>query len=231
MPGVVELRQYTLKPGRREVLIDIFERHFIEPQEEVGMQVIGYFRDQGDPNRFVWLRGFRDLTSRKAALEAFYGSDLWHEHRDAVNETLVDSDDVLLLRPAAGSTFRNGARPSGERGLIAVAIWPFVEPVSADTIRVFTDEIVPQLVQAGGTPVALLVTEPSENDFPRLPIREGENVFVWIGRFDDSAAYEAHVAALDSSPRWRQLADLLDGRLAGQPQTMCLAPARRSWLA
>jgi quinol monooxygenase YgiN len=231
VPGVVELRQYTLKPGRREVLIDIFERHFIEPQEEVGMQVIGYFRDQRDPDRFVWLRGFRDMTSRKAALEAFYGSDLWHEHRDAVNKTLVDSDDVLLLRPAAGSPFRNGERPSGERGVIAVAIWPFVEPVSAHTIRAFTDEIVPQLVQAGATSVALLVTEPSENDFPRLPIREGENVVVWIGRFDDAAAYEAHAARLASSPRRRESIGALENRLAGPPQNLLLAPAVRSRLA
>ncbi|TIT92200.1 MAG: NIPSNAP family protein, partial [Mesorhizobium sp.] len=30
---VVELRQYTLKPGRRETLIALFDREFIETQE------------------------------------------------------------------------------------------------------------------------------------------------------------------------------------------------------
>ncbi|HEU5251458.1 MAG TPA: NIPSNAP family protein, partial [Thermoanaerobaculia bacterium] len=53
--AVVELRQYTLHPGTREVLIDLFEREFVESQEELGMSVIGQFRDLDDTNRFVWL--------------------------------------------------------------------------------------------------------------------------------------------------------------------------------
>lgn len=228
---VVELRQYTLKPGRREALIELFERHLIEPQEEVGMRVIGHFRDRGDPDRFVWLRGFRDMPSRKAALEAFYDSDLWYEYRDAVNETLVDSDDVLLLRPASGSPFLNGSRSSGGPGLFTATIWPFKVPISSDTIDLFSHEIGPLLRETGATPVALLVTEPSENDFPRLPIRAGENVVVWLARFDDAAASGAHAAALDRSPRWRELVGMIEKRLAGPPQTLRLAPAARSQLA
>ncbi len=42
---VVELRQYTLHPGKRDVLIDLFDREFLETQEEVGMRIIGQFRD------------------------------------------------------------------------------------------------------------------------------------------------------------------------------------------
>src|SRR5207248_9892330 len=38
---IVELRQYTLHPGKRDVLIDLFEREFIETQEAVGSKVIG----------------------------------------------------------------------------------------------------------------------------------------------------------------------------------------------
>jgi hypothetical protein len=54
---IVELRQYTLHPGKRDVLIDLFDREFIDPQEALGMKVIGQFRDLDDRNRFVWLRG------------------------------------------------------------------------------------------------------------------------------------------------------------------------------
>ncbi|PYK42992.1 MAG: hypothetical protein DME46_08650, partial [Verrucomicrobia bacterium] len=64
---VVELRQYTLHPGKRDVLIDLFDREFVETQEAVGMKVIGQFRELGHPNHFVWLRGFRDMTSRAKA--------------------------------------------------------------------------------------------------------------------------------------------------------------------
>jgi hypothetical protein len=68
---IVELRQYTLHPGKRDVLIDLFEREFIETQEAVGIEVIGQFRNVDDRDRFVWLRGFRDMASRAKALQDF----------------------------------------------------------------------------------------------------------------------------------------------------------------
>ena len=98
--NIVELRQYTLHPGQRDTLIELFDREFIESQEAVGMTVMGQFRDLDDADRFVWLRGFGDMASRKAALESFYGGPIWQAHRDAANATMVDSDDVLLLRTA-----------------------------------------------------------------------------------------------------------------------------------
>ena len=47
---IVELRQYTLHPGKRDVLIDLFDRELVESQEALGMKVIGQFRDLD--NRF-----------------------------------------------------------------------------------------------------------------------------------------------------------------------------------
>src|SRR5260370_39093668 len=96
---IVELRQYTLHPGQRDVLIALFERAFIETQEAVGITVIGQFRDLEDPNRFVWLRGFSDMDKRLAALQAFYGGPVWQEYREEANATIVDSDNVLRRRP------------------------------------------------------------------------------------------------------------------------------------
>src|ERR1700734_1087769 len=92
---IVELRQYTLHPGKRNVLIDLFEREFVETQEAAGMTLIGQFRDLDDPDRFVWLRGFADMSSRAQALAAFYGGPAWQAHRDAANATMIDSDNVL----------------------------------------------------------------------------------------------------------------------------------------
>src|SRR5262249_31085792 len=97
---VVELRQYTLRPQHRDVLINLFDRHFVEAQEAVGMTVIGQFRDRGNPDRFVWLRGFHDMESRHKALEAFYGGPVWAAHRAVANDTMLDSDNVRLLKPA-----------------------------------------------------------------------------------------------------------------------------------
>jgi hypothetical protein len=97
---VVELRQYTLHPGGRDALIEVFDNHLVEPQEETGMKVIGQFRDLERDDRFVWLRGFNDMEARRASLEAFYGGPVWAEHKDAANATMISSDDVLLLAPA-----------------------------------------------------------------------------------------------------------------------------------
>jgi hypothetical protein len=44
---LVELRQYTLHPGQRDVLIELFERVLLDPQEATGATLIGQFRDVG----------------------------------------------------------------------------------------------------------------------------------------------------------------------------------------
>ena len=51
---IVELRQYELRPGQRDVLIELFDRELVESQEAVGMQLIGQFCDLDRPDHFVW---------------------------------------------------------------------------------------------------------------------------------------------------------------------------------
>ncbi|MFE0465193.1 NIPSNAP family protein [Kitasatospora sp. NPDC058965] len=162
--SIVELRQYTLYPGARETLIELFEREFVTGQQAVGITVGGRFRDLDDPDRFVWLRAFPDMTHRRRALEAFYGGPVWRAHREAANATMIDSDDVLLLR---GPGF--APRP-GAREVVATVC----QPADATTFDAFaTRHLAPQH--------ALHRTEPAENDFPRLPVRTGLDVRVWFG--------------------------------------------------
>src|SRR2546427_8831628 len=111
---IVELRQYTLHPGKRDVLIDLFDREFVESQEALGMKVIGQFRDLDNPNRFVWLRGFRSMPSRAQALKDFYGGPVWEAHRGAADATMIHSDNVLLFCPAeptSGVSFGDKKNP------------------------------------------------------------------------------------------------------------------------
>jgi hypothetical protein len=86
---IVELRRYTLHPRRREELIELFDRQFVETQEAVGIQVIGQFRNIDDPDQFVWLRGFNDMSAREQSLNAFYSGPIWKSHRDAANATRI----------------------------------------------------------------------------------------------------------------------------------------------
>ncbi|MEU9041911.1 MULTISPECIES: NIPSNAP family protein [unclassified Kitasatospora] len=162
--SIVELRQYTLRPGARETLIELFEREFVTGQEAVGIAVGGRFRDLDDPDRFVWLRAFPSMSERRRSLEAFYYGPVWREHREAANATMVDSDDVLLLR-GPGFTPRPGARE-----VLATVCHP------ADAAA-FDAYAARHLAPAH----ALHRTEHAENDFPALPVRTGEDVRLWFG--------------------------------------------------
>jgi hypothetical protein len=236
---IVELRQYTLHRGKRDDLIDLFDREFIETQEAVGIKVIGQFKDVDDPNRFVWLRGFRDMASRAKALQDFYGGPVWKAHREAANATMVDSDNVLLLRPApptSGFSLENMKRPplgadNVPTSLIVATIYHFEAPVTGDFLNFFEHTLKPLAIGFGATISAYFVTENSENTFPALPVREGENVFVWFSIFQDPAGYANYEAALSRSERWR--GDVSKGlalHVKKAPEVLKLTPTARSQL-
>jgi hypothetical protein len=233
--SVIELRQYTLHPGTRDTFIELFDREFVESQEVLGSWVIGQFRDLDDPDRVVWLRGFRDMPARADALTAFYGGPVWRAHREAANATIVDSDNVLLLRPESGLPLELDVRPtSGEeeraRGIVVATIYYFDAPVDDEFLAFFEQQIRPTLLETGAQVRACLVTEASANNF-RLPVREGEHVFVWLAGFPDVETYQSHVVALAKLPRWRdQIAGDLQRRLMAPPEVLRLAPTARSRL-
>lgn len=194
MNDIVELRQYAMKPGRRDELIELFEREFVETQEVVGMDVIGTFHDADNPDRFVWLRGYADMATRARALSAFYSGSVWKAHRDAAVATMDDTDNVLLLRPAwRGSGFQDGTRaPLGARDLppdLVMATICYFDPDVPDNFVESFRGLMPSRCQAAGATLkAALVSENSANNFPLHPIREGEHVFVWFLHFPDAAA-------------------------------------------
>ena len=176
VPSVVELRQYTLHPGRRDELIDLFEREFVEEQEAAGITLAGLFRDAGRPDRFVWIRGFSDMDARRRALETFYDGACWRTHRDAANATMADSDNVLLLRPVGGWPLLTRAE---YRGPILAATYTFAhESEAASFVECAVVDLNDAVRRDGGAIVALWQSETSVNSFPRLPVREGENAVV-----------------------------------------------------
>ncbi len=233
--SVVELRQYTLHDGTRERLIDLFENEFIESQEALGIRVIGPFRDLEDPNRFVWLRGFPDMNERGRMLSAFYEGPVWRAHRDAANATMIDSDNVLLLRPTHGRS-ANPAVANGfdmgsfGRDALVVANIHYVDSSAIrDFTQFFENTMNPVLANTGAHVIATFETEAAANTFSRLPVREGETVLIWLAAFRDTRQFEEHVTALRDSPDWRKHApqDVLR-QFARKPEVLKLAPTPRS---
>lgn len=237
---VVELRQYTLYPGQRDVLIDLFDREFVETQEAAGMTVLGQFRDLDDPDRFVWLRGFEDMPRRAEALGSFYGGPVWQAHRDEANATMIDSDDVLLLRPASargGFPVPVDARPApGEPSvfppsLVLATIWHGVGLFDTAFVEFFERRVWPVLAETGGEPLAYLQSEHAPNTFPALPVRTGEEVFVWFARFGDEGQFDEHLDRLQRSGRWsEEVLPTLSERWVRTSQRLRLAPTERSLL-
>jgi hypothetical protein len=193
---VLELRQYTLHPGTRDTLVELFDRYFLDELAATGMHVPGLFADLDDPDRLVWLRGSPDLAARHRSLSDFYlTGQVWREHSAAANATMIDSDDVLLLRPAyLGPGYPTpGDEPvaADEPGSDLVVDVQALDRL--DDAGLTGDSLVPHVLeaaQAEGAEVLLVAaTHPEPNDFPGLPVRD-EQVAVWLLRAPTPAARE-----------------------------------------
>jgi quinol monooxygenase YgiN len=233
---IIELRDYTLHPGQRETLIDLFDRELVETQEAVGIRVVGQFRDLDRPDHFVWIRGFSSMAARAEALATFYGGPIWKAHREVANATMIDSSNVLLLAPVEpGEGFRRSGvlrppRDATDRpaSLCVATVCAFDGPVGDGFLRFFDQTVRPALEATGDAIEATLRTEPSENTFPALPVREGENVFVWFSVFSSVAAHASHLAGLGRARGWQEIGPALRSWLAAPPQVFRLAPTARS---
>lgn len=227
---IVELRRYTLHSGQRDTLIELFDREFIETQEALDMKVIGQFRLPDDPDHFLWLRGFTDMPSRAKGLGAFYGGPVWKEHRAVANTTMIDSDNVLLLRPARPAS--GFVHSPNERDVtiasrrFVVSIYSFREPDEQGFVPYFEDTIAPAATERGWSISGYFVTEHTPNNFPTLPVRENENAFVWFAALPETSTLDSGARSLD----WQTAHDAFAERLNAPPEILRLEPTARSLL-
>jgi hypothetical protein len=228
---VVELRQYTLRGSHREDLISLFEREFIESQETLGLHVLGIFRDLDDPDRFVWMRGFRDMAQRRAGLQAFYTGPVWKANNRAANATMLDSDNVLLLCPLPKSDGLLVPQRATASGIVRVSIHNLAQvPISGFT-EFFERTMRPMITEGGGTILATLISETQPNDYPGLPVREHESVFVWLTRFANADEEAKFTRLLVQRSGWRdKVPEALWSALMRKPEVLRLSPTSRSRL-
>jgi hypothetical protein len=224
---IVELRQYTCHAGGRDRLAALFEREFIAPQDALGARIIGIFRDEDDPDRFVWLRGFESMAARKAALTAFYGGPVWKAHRETANATMLDSDNVLLLHPSqSGGGFDPPA--GGQAGDVVAFIHYLDDALLAPFAADFETRMRPQVTAAGATVLAAFASETSENTFPALPIRERDRVFVWFAR-TPAGGGARFLKAWHTRTGWRDGApEALLPAFMRKPEVLRLQPTAKS---
>jgi hypothetical protein len=218
------------------------------------MTIVGQFRDLDDPDRFTWIRGFASMPARARALATFYGGPAWKAHSARANATMIDSDNVLLLRPV---TARSGfpapasARPPAGQATagqatagqataghakaapsrVLVTLYYRDRPFDQAFTDFFDRQARPVLIGTGATPLACLQTEHAQNTFPALPVRTGENVFAWLARFPEAAHLDDHLRQIERCADWRdRVLPALSALITGAPQQLRLAPTARSQL-
>lgn len=218
---VVELRRYLLVPGRRDELIALFERELLDPQEHIGMRVLGQFRCPENPDLFVWIRGFETMAGRPAQLDAFYNGPVWAEHADAANATMVDSDNVLLLRPLLGED-RDTVDPAAriEDRPLTLTIHPVLMTALSQAAQLIEMQL-SERPERGGV-VAVFASETVPNNFPRLPVREDG---AFVVSLESTAGSDAQLASAD--PTFGLPAAIM----AGEPEIINLVPTARCVLS
>lgn len=201
--GVIELRNYLLKPNTYAKFQALFNAQFVEPMNELGGYTVGQFRLEGKPDHFVWMRAFQDMKTRVDFLNAFYlNSAVWKKYRNEANGMMANSDNVYLLRPLAESGNLNEATTVRKSDLIkhdGMTVVDFyicngrLEP----TIDLFKKEYLPYLKTLGVSPT-LWVSEMAENDFPRLPAFQDKNLLVAMTAFQNEQDYKSKIKKIDS---------------------------------
>jgi len=108
--GIVEVRVYTITPGKLERFARWMERAD-KFQDSVGMRILGHFTVP-EQNKYVWIRIYPDEATRQQRFKAVYESAEWRTKFTDAREAGVEGAEVFLTRPAKYSTlqYKDAAR-------------------------------------------------------------------------------------------------------------------------
>jgi NIPSNAP len=102
MVGVIEMRIYRLKPGKRAEFLDIFLSKSVPAHDKIGMSIVGPFPAIDDPDAFFFMRGFPDLASRDTMKSAFYDGELWKTELEQILMPMIDRYEAVLIEDPQG---------------------------------------------------------------------------------------------------------------------------------
>ena len=231
--SVIELRNYILKPGKRDSFINYFEENFIQSQIELGGYPVGQFRVTGMDDNFFWIRGFADMDSRSKFLPAFYYGPVWKQYGAVANSMLLNNDNVYLLKPLTW----NGGLQHGKsitidqlkarRGIVVIDFY-IANTKLNKLIAFFSETYISILEKAGIENYTLWTSELAENDFPRLPVFQDKNLLAAITFYKDESEYVSKQKFADAALRDELKAQF--GDIVTTQNTLILYPTERSYL-
>lgn len=229
---LIEFRRYTIEADQRDAFAHLFDTHFPEAFQQLGAFAYGQFLERDRGNRYTWIRGFRNSDERAQACHAFYTGPVWNEHRDAMNQRMLDHTDVRLLVPLRADSGMPVLpavdvlrEPHGARGVVLAVVFSAV-PGAADRLAAELAPIFERCRDAGLRDAGLLTSFDGPNSFPRLPVREDGPFLVWLGIARD----EAEAAVANEAFAGMDAPLLAEGLVRETPERIVLRPTPRSRL-
>lgn len=198
---LIELRNYLIKPGQRDAFIRYFADNFIESQNSRGGYILGRYRVSEAPDRFFWIRGFRDMASRSQFLNDFYLGPFWKAHRDYPNSVLLNNDLVYLLKPVDINTGPDDTAFNmnwfrGKKGMAVVDF--YISNTRRDQLISFFRTKYRAVLQAAGMDAASYwISETEPNDFKALPVFQDPNLLVQISFYNNEKEYHSKLKTLE----------------------------------
>ncbi|SMO81926.1 NIPSNAP protein [Ruegeria faecimaris] len=99
---ILEIRHYTLKPGRREAFVEFFEKHNRAALRDAGMLVFGPLRDLENPDKVHWMRAFSSLEERDRIKDSFYGEAVWNDQIEPIAMPMIAHYEAELVETTSG---------------------------------------------------------------------------------------------------------------------------------
>lgn len=186
--NIIELRNYLIKPNKREEFAAYFTTHFIDTQIETGLYPLAQFRIKNLHDRFFWIRGFEDMKARDKGLPAFYEqSEAWKTHGPGANELMLEFHNVYLLQPLC-ETDSNVRAFEQLKPVVVINYYLAKEDCLCDLVNLF---------HASDCKGSLWVSVMEENNFARLPVIQDEHLLVSIASYESEETYYKTIAECD----------------------------------
>ncbi len=214
--GVIELRNYLLKEGKRDAFIDYFESHFIESQKVLNGYPLAQYSVKGSDHNFCWIRGFENMSTRGTFLPAFYYGAYWKQHRNMANAMIANNDNVHLLRPLVWqqdslvpvASISSALLQPHQR--IAVVDFYIANSKLQQLLTLFAKNYLPIVKRCDIDAYTLWISEEIPNDFPQLPVFQDKNLLVAITFYKDEQEYNEKMKLVTSKIDETLMANLQD---------------------
>jgi hypothetical protein len=103
-----ELREYRIRPGKRDAWVRHMEEQIIPFQTSKGMVIVGSWVGKEEDDLFVWIRRFDNEAERQRLYTDVYESDEWKTRIGPPIGDLIDREKIVVrqLTPTPHSVLR-----------------------------------------------------------------------------------------------------------------------------